>query len=111
MGEKLTVFDPAEKLGEEDFQAYLADAFESGDPSEMLLALGDVARARNMSELARQTGITRVGITKALAGGNPTLDTISKLAGALGYKLTIQPVLSMPAEPNAGAKEVLKLRN
>ncbi len=56
-------------------------------------ALGVVARARNMSQLARDTGLTREGVRKALApGGNPSYATVAKVAKALGFRLTLAPM-------------------
>lgn len=55
-------------------------------------ALGVVARARNMTALAQEVGMSRVGLNKALSGeGNPTLSTVLKVAKALGLKVSIQP--------------------
>jgi probable addiction module antidote protein len=60
-----------------------------GNSELIASALGDVARARNMSQLARDTGLSRVGLTKALSsGGNPSFATITKVANALGLKIT-----------------------
>lgn len=63
-------------------------------------ALGDIARARNMSQLAKQVGMSREGLYKALSGeGNPAFSTISKVANALGLRLAIEP-LSRPHTPS-----------
>lgn len=90
---KLTRFDAADYLcGEEDIAHYLAEVAETGDPELIASALGDVARARNMSQLARDTGLSRVGLIKALsAGGNPSFATVAKVAAALGLKITFEP--------------------
>lgn len=89
-------WDVAEHLrDDEDIRLYIEAAQEEapGDAAFMAKVLGDVARARNMSELARQTGIARETLYKVTRGeGNPTLDTISKLAHALGFRLTLQPI-------------------
>jgi probable addiction module antidote protein len=80
---------------EESIRAYIEAAQEEApdDAAFMAAVLGDVARSRNMSELARQTGISRETLYKATRGdGNPTLDTVSKLARALGFRLTLQPL-------------------
>ena len=91
-----TRWDPAEHLKtEEDIRLYLEACLEEagGDPAFIVHALGVVARARNMSQLARDTGLTREGLYKALSGdGNPTFATVVKVAKALGFKLTVQPV-------------------
>ena len=69
---------------------YLAATFEDGDPALICAAIGDVAKARGMSSLARETGITREALYKALGEkGNPTLDTLTKVMKALGFKLSV----------------------
>ncbi|WP_347883226.1 addiction module antidote protein [Pseudomonas aestiva] len=89
-------WDVAEHLrDEEDIRLYIEAAQEEAPNDAAFLAkvLGDVARARNISQLARETGITRETLYKVTRGeGNPTLDTISKLANALGFRLTLQPL-------------------
>jgi probable addiction module antidote protein len=87
-------FDVAEHLADETMvAAYLNAAAEENDPKLMALALGDVARARNMSQLARDAGLSREGLYKALAeDGNPSLATTMKVAGALGLQLSFRPV-------------------
>ena len=91
-------YDTADYLSsEEDIQAYLEAAIEDGDPSMIALALGNIARARNISQLARDTHMSREGVYRALSGqGNPSFATISKLAGALGYRVTLEPVAQHP---------------
>jgi probable addiction module antidote protein len=83
-------FDPSEYLdSDEGVQAYLEDAFASGDPSEITDALGVVAKAVGMSSLAQSTGLTRAALYKALTReGNPEFATIVKVAEALGFKLS-----------------------
>lgn len=87
-------FDAADYLTtEEDIVAYLdAVMEESGDdPAMIARALGTIARARNMSQLARDAGITREGLYKALSeDGNPSFATIVKVANALGLRLSFQ---------------------
>ena len=64
-----------------------------GDPALVAHALGVIARARNMSQLARDTGLSREGLYKALSSdGNPSLDTIMKAARSLGYRLKLERV-------------------
>jgi probable addiction module antidote protein len=89
----LTRFDPADYLlSEEDMAAYLAECAEGDDPALVAHALGAIARARNLSQLARDTGMTRAGLSRALASdGNPSFATISKVAKALGLKVSIAP--------------------
>lgn len=80
---------------EEDMQLYLEACLEEAedDPALIIHALGVIARAKNMSQLSRDTGLSREGLYKALSpDGNPTFTTIVKVAKALGFKLTVQPV-------------------
>ncbi|MEL6470318.1 MAG: addiction module antidote protein [Cyanobacteria bacterium J06623_4] len=65
---------------------------EAGDdPALIIHALGAIARAKNMSQLSRDTGLSREGLYKALSlEGNPTFATVAKVAKALGLKLTVQ---------------------
>ena len=95
MGIATTRWDSAEYLKtEEDIQLYLEACLEEGteDPAVILHALGVVARARNMSQLARDTGLTREGLYKALSpDGNPSFATVAKVAKALGFRITVQP--------------------
>jgi probable addiction module antidote protein len=82
---------------EEDIQLYLEACIEESgdDPNGIIHAFSVIARARNMSQLARDTGLTREGLYKALSpDGNPTFATVTKVAKALGFKLTVQPVIS-----------------
>ena len=92
-----THWDSAEHLKtEEEIRLYLEACLEEAgdDPAFIVHALGVVAHARNMSQLARDTGLTREGLYKALSvGGNPTFVTVAKVAKALGFRLTVQPVV------------------
>lgn len=96
--EKVTYarYDTADYLKcEEDIAAYLEVVMEEGgdDPAYVAHALGTVARARNMSALAREVGMSRVGLKKALSGeGNPRLATVLKVAKALGLKVSFEPL-------------------
>ena|SRR3989304_2503288 len=95
MAIKTTRWDSAEHLKtDEDIQLYLEACLDEAgdDPAFIVHALGVVARAKNMSQLARDTGLTREGLYKALSEeGNPTFATVAKIAKALGLKLTVQP--------------------
>jgi probable addiction module antidote protein len=93
MALKTTLWDPVDHIQTPERQAaYLEAAFEDGDPALIAAAIGDIARARGMTELARETGLTRNALYKAFRqGGNPTLGTLSSVIGALGYKLNVQP--------------------
>jgi probable addiction module antidote protein len=71
---------------------YLEAAFEEADPQLIAAAIGDVARARGMTQLAKDTGLTREALYRALSEqGNPELSTVLKVLGALGIKLTPTP--------------------
>lgn len=96
--ERFSRYDTADYLkNEEDIAAYLEAVMEDGDPSLIAAALGDVARARNMTALAQEVGMSRVGLNKALSGeGNPTLSTIMKVSKALGLRLSIQAATDSP---------------
>ena len=74
----------------EDRAAYLEAVLEDGDPAMIAGGLGDIARAVGVAELSRKTGISREAIYKGFVrGGNPTLDTMAKVAKALGLRLTV----------------------
>ena len=91
---KFTRWDAADHLrSEADMVAYLQACLEEAPDDAALLAaaLGDIARARGMMGLARETGLTREGLYKGLSkDGNPSLDTVLKVVKALGLKLTPQ---------------------
>ncbi|ACX82411.1 Predicted transcriptional regulator [Aggregatibacter actinomycetemcomitans] len=93
MGEQLKDFDPAEYLStEEDIQLYLNEVLQENNIELILSALGDIARTRNMSQIARETGMSREGLYKALSGtGNPTFATVIKVMKALNLQLQVQP--------------------
>ena len=70
--------------------AYLNAALEGGDTSVVAAALGDIARAKGMTQRSKETGITRDGLYKALSPtGNPSFDTVQKVVKAFGLKLDI----------------------
>ena len=89
-------FDPAEYIQtEEDVAAYLTAIMEENDPALLAAALGDIARARGMSEIASASGITREALYKALRpNAQPRFDTISRVCTALGVKLVAQAIHS-----------------
>jgi len=101
MNVKTKRWDSAEHLKtQEDVQLYLEACIEeAGDDSAFIVhALSVVARAQNMSQLARDAGLTREGLYKALSPeGNPTFATVAKVAKALGLQLTIQAPASSPS--------------
>ena len=84
-------WDLADYLGRESSQIYvLRNALESGHPGYIAAALGAVARARGLSKLERETGIKRQTLNKSLSPkGNPTLETLTTVLGALGLRLEV----------------------
>ena len=92
--ETFSRYDTADYLETEaDIAAYLDAVMEEGgdDPAFIARALGVVARARNMSQLARDVGMSREGLYKALSGeGNPSFATVVKVAHALGLRVAFQ---------------------
>ena len=90
----LPEFDFSEHLDSEQAMAeYLTVVLEDNDPSLLAAALGDIARARGMSEIAKASGITREALYKALRpDAQPRFDTISRVCTALGVKLVAQAV-------------------
>ena len=90
---KLTEFDPAKYLDDDEAVAdYIRLAIEEGDPGLLAAALGDVARARGMTQVAQAAGLTREALYKALRPeAHPRFDTIQKVCKALGVKLTAAP--------------------
>ena len=76
----------------EDMAAYLEAALDDGDPQIIAGVLGDIARSKGMTELARETGLGRESLYKSLSsGGNPEFATILKVMKALGLKLRAIP--------------------
>ena len=88
-----TRYDVAEHLRtSEEMAAYLEAALEDGNPSVVVKALGTIARARGMSQIARDTGLGRESLYKALSPeGNPEFATVMKVVRALGLKLRAEP--------------------
>lgn len=99
-------FDIAEHLNsEEDVSEFLTVAFESGDPVHIAQSLGVVARAKNVAELSRQTGLSRAALYRAFNGDtNPEFASIMKILDALGVKLSAKLVAKAEeAEDHAAA--------
>lgn len=98
--ESFSRYDTADYLkSEEEVLAYLEAAMEEAgdDPAFIAVALGNIARARGMMQLARDTGLTREGLYKALsAEGNPSLGTVLKVMRALGLGLAPRAETSKP---------------
>ena len=90
MTDKLTSYDPAEDLTSGQAMAtFMAEAFETNDASYIAHALGVVARAKGMAQIASQTGLSREQLYRSFSGkGNPTLKTTLSVMNALGLDLT-----------------------
>jgi probable addiction module antidote protein len=90
MAEKLTDYDPAEDLGtDEAIATFMAEAFQTNDAGYIAHALGVVARAKGMTQIAGQTGLSREQLYRSFSeNGNPTLKTTLAVMKALGVKLT-----------------------
>jgi probable addiction module antidote protein len=90
---KLATFDAADYLdADETIAVYLTAALEDPNPDVFLAAVRDVARARGMAQLARDAGLGRESLYKALTpGAKPRYDTVLKLLHALGVKLSATP--------------------
>ena len=88
-----TAYDSAQYLdSSEAISAYMEEALETEDPVFIAHALGTVARARGMSEIAKQTGLSRESLYKALSSeGNPQFGTVLRVMHALGLRFSIIP--------------------
>jgi len=91
---ELQEFDVARYLNsKKNIAAYLSVVLEDNDPALFAAALGDIARARGMTQIARDSGITREALYKALRhGSEPRFETIQKVCSALGIKLVAEPL-------------------
>ena len=88
-----TEYDSADYIEDkDDVIAHLKVALEENDPDFLLRTIEDIARSKGMSKLAREIGIDRAGLNKALApDGNPSFKTVFKLLDVLGFHLKIEP--------------------
>lgn len=86
-----TIWDPATHFSTaDDVAAYLEAALQDGDPQLVAAALGDIARAKGMSQVARDAGLGRESLYKSLSSsGNPELATVLKIISALGLELHV----------------------
>jgi probable addiction module antidote protein len=91
---ELPDFDAAEFLQTDaDIAAYLSTVLEENDAGLLAAALGDIASARGMTQVAKEAGITREALYKALRpGSEPRFETVSRVCAALGVKLVAQPL-------------------
>lgn len=89
---KTRPWDAVEHLkNEEDMVAYLDAALEDGEPTLIIAVLGDIARAKGMTQLAREAGLGRESLYKALSpSGNPEFATILKVVSALGLRFHVE---------------------
>jgi len=103
MALKTSKWDVAEFLdSEEKVFAYIEAAFEEGDASLVAAALGDIARARGMTKIAQEAGVSRESLYRALsADGNPEFGTIMKVMKAMGLQLSIEPASKEPEDCEA----------
>ena len=92
MKTKVTPFYADEYLEtDEDLKLFLQDMAENGTSEDFINGLNTVARAKGMTEIAKQAGVTRASLYKSLAeDGNPRFDTINKVVNALGLRLTVE---------------------
>src|SRR5262249_62086096 len=90
---KLAPYEPVKYLtNPKVIAAYVTEALESGDAELDTIAIGNVARARGMAEIAKEAGLSREHLYRALsAGGNPEFGTVLKTLSALGMQLTAKP--------------------
>jgi probable addiction module antidote protein len=89
--QKLKAFDITRYLDSEEAMAeYLSQVLEDGDNAELIRALGHIAKAKGMATVARESGLGRESLYKALSeGSQPRFDTISKVINALGLKMSV----------------------
>jgi len=90
---KLVAFDAAKYLNDDEAIAeYMTAMLEANDPDLLLVALADVARAKGMAQVAKEAGLGRESLYKALApGAKPRFETVMKVARALGVKFIAEP--------------------
>ncbi len=104
MAEKKTDTQPWDVVDylstEEDRLAYLEAALEDGEPTLIVAALGDIARAKGMAHVARETGLGRESLYKALSpSGNPEFTTVLKVLSALGLRFHVESLEGMASGP------------
>lgn len=93
MTEPIYDYDPAAALTDpETIAIFMSDAFQTGDASYIAKALGVVARAKGMTDLARESGVTREQLYRSFSEkGNPTLKTLMAVMSALGVDMIARP--------------------
>ena len=92
---KTRPFDPADYLGSDEAMAvYMSEALDSNDPGFIADPLGVIARARGMTQVARDAGLSRESLYRTLSSeGNPELSTLLRVPGVLGLRLSVRPVV------------------
>jgi len=105
-------YDTAEYLEtEEDMALYLEAALDDGDPRVVSAALGDIARAHGMTQIAKATGLSRESLYKALSPeGNPELATVLKVVHSLGLQLQARAVGPVTSPSPVESPKVRKVR-
>lgn len=90
----------------EEVAAYIEAVLEDGDPALIRAAIGDVARARGMTQIAREAGLSRESLYKALStSGNPSFDTVARVLKTLGVRLSAAPTsLESPPAGDSSAR-------
>jgi probable addiction module antidote protein len=93
MAIRTTRWDVTQHLDTDEKMALFLEAvFEEGDPATIAAAIGEVARARGMSQIAKDAGLSRENLYRALSGdGNPEFGTVMKVIKAMGFDLKIAP--------------------
>jgi len=88
---KLTNWEPSESLDSEEMICeYLKAALEENDEALFMSALGDIAKARGMSQIAKESGLNRTNLYKAFSGEvSPQFSTVQKITKAVGLHLTV----------------------
>lgn len=91
---KTRPLDVAELLDSDDAVAdFIADALEDDEPAALVRALGVIARARGMSQIAKETGLARAALYRSLsAEGNPEIETVRRILKTLNLKLSVEPI-------------------
>jgi probable addiction module antidote protein len=107
---KTRIFDTSEFLSsEEDMAAYLEAALSEGDPSLVVQALGAIAKARGMAQIAKDTGLRRESLYKALSpDGNPEFNTVIKVVKALGIRLHAETRHASGTSSNNAIKKAIR---
>ena len=96
MAVEITNFDPAAYLDDDEALAtYLSDAFETQDVAFISDAIGVVARAKGMKQIALEAGVSRESLYRALSSaGNPELGTVLKVLASMNIKISAKPLLN-----------------